>query len=111
MDMVITRSAPLLGWRPAPNGAPVYNPATARRLGQVDQQPAVTTPAPLPEPAPAFIDSRPVQVVTDLAALAPSVMLTYAFWRAKATSWAVVFTAASALFGIKLIYDVTRLER
>lgn len=110
MDMVITRSAPILGWRPAPSGAPAYNPATARRLGQVNEQPAVTPAAPAPV-TPAFIDSRPVQVVTDLAAIVPGAMLTYAFYRAKATSWAVLFGAATMLFGVKFIYDVTQLER
>lgn len=112
MYTVITGSGPVLGWRPAPTGAPAYNPATARRLGQnaTTTQPAVTPPSAAPA-RPAFIDSRPVQVATDLAALIPSAMLTYAFWKAKSTTWAVIFTGATMVFAGKLIYDVTQLEK
>ncbi|HXX94591.1 MAG TPA: hypothetical protein VEN81_13230 [Planctomycetota bacterium] len=93
-------SVPVMGyapprWIPAHAAPRVMNP----RLGD----------NPVPTASLSFIDSPLASLITDVAAATSIGMLGYVFYKGQ-SMWSNVFFAASAIFAVKAIVDIKRLQ-
>lgn len=93
-------SVPVVGyapprWTPAPVDTRVLNP----RLGQ----------ASAPAAKQSFIDSPLASLISDVAAATSVGMLAYVFYKGK-SGWSNVFWGMSAVFAVKALVDLKRLQ-
>lgn len=94
-------SVPVVGyapprWTPSYAAARVANPG----LGQTNVVPSAKLP---------LIDSPFASLITDVAAATSVGMLAYVFYKGK-SAWSNVFWAMSAIFAVKAIVDLKRLQ-
>jgi len=95
-------SVPVVGYAP-PRWIPAHAALrpTNPRLGD--------NPSTVPSAKLSFIDSPLAALISDVAAATSIGMLGYVFYRGK-SAWSNVFFAASAIFAVKAIVDIKRLQ-
>jgi hypothetical protein len=96
-------SVPIVGYAP-PRWIPAHAAPRATNLRLGDNP---TTPVPSAKLA--FIDSPLAALISDVAAATSIGMLGYVFYKGK-SAWSNVFFAVSAVFAVKAIVDIKRLQ-
>jgi len=94
-------SVPVVGYAP-PRWTPSY--AGPRVTSPVLGQTSIVPSARL-----SFIDSPFASLVSDVAAATSTGMLAYVFYKGK-SAWSNVFWAMSAIFAVKAVVDLKRLQ-
>ncbi len=94
-------SVPVVGYAP-PRWTPSYAAARVMNPG-LGAAPSVSTEKL------SFIDSPFASLISDVAAATSVGMLAYVFYKGK-SAWSNVFWAMSAIFAVKAIVDLKRLQ-